>query len=56
MTQCVYCNRAAVREVTEPYEVSGVRCDHHFSHCECCGQDFVTPEQDRTNKAGAHHE
>lgn len=56
MTKCVYCNRAAVKAETEPYVINGVRREHHFSHCECCGQDFVTPEQDRINQAGAHHE
>jgi hypothetical protein len=51
MTQCVYCNRAAVEEVREPCEVNGVRFDHLYTHCSCCDNDFVTPEQDKINEA-----
>lgn len=50
MTKCVYCNRAAVEEVKEAYEVQGVRHEHLFSHCSNCGQDFVTPEQNDINE------
>lgn len=51
MTKCVYCNRAAVEEVTEAYVVQGVQREHHFSHCSCCGEDFVTSEQNKLNEA-----
>lgn len=49
MTQCVYCNRPAVKERTEAYVINGVEHKHVFSHCECCQEDFVTPQQEQLN-------
>lgn len=50
MIKCVYCNRPAVSEKTEAYELKGVRYEHTFSHCESCKEDFVTPQQRQLNE------
>ncbi len=50
MTQCVYCNRSAVIEKTERYTVGEREFEHTFSYCECCKDDFVTPQQQKLNE------
>jgi uncharacterized protein with PIN domain len=50
MTKCVYCNRSAVTEKTETYEVNGRVFEHTFTYCESCKEDFVTPQQQQLNE------